>query len=73
MRDLSDSADADRLTDSVFNWTKEEHPNVLLRFYGNVMGAIGSFFLRLAMPYMTVYELDIDWDEEEDELEDDTI
>jgi len=70
MRGEGDSTDSGGLMDSD-KWIRHEHPNRLLRFYGNVMSEIGSFFLRLAMPYMTTYEVIID-DLIED-LKDDTI
>lgn len=71
MRKSGDSANTNRLMDSEF--VKHEHPNLFLRVYGDTMSAIASFFLKLAMPYMTTYEMIIDWDDEEDDLEDDTV
>jgi len=36
---------------------KREHPNKLLRFYGDTMAMIGDWFLSRANYYMTWYEL----------------
>jgi len=70
MRSESDSTDAGGLAEED-KWIKHEHPNRLLRFYGNVMSEIGTFFLRLGMPYMTTYEMQ--FEDLIEDLEDDTI
>ena len=41
---------------------KREHPNRLLRLFGNTLSAIGVYLIKISEPYSTWYEWKPDYD-----------